>query len=255
MLHVIGTDTHLAHGSGPFRIARIRPGHGVDHPEHPGDTGFGPLGLVDRASLSPGLLVPMHEHVDDEIVSYLRSGTLTHRDSTGREERIGRDRLMVMNAGRGFSHEESIPEATEGGASVEMLQIFIRPREAGLPPRVQFADLAEADRRGRWRRVVAAEGEPAPATVRQDVTILDAHLAAGATIDVPSSPGHDLWLFVFGGRVRIGGGRELAAGEAVAADEGDAIGSVLSTEDADLVLFQLGAEARYTLAGSLSRGR
>ena len=255
MLHVIGTDTHLAHGHGPFRIARIRPGHGIERPEHPGDTGFGPLGLVDRASLSPGLLVPMHEHVDDEIVSYLRSGTLTHRDSTGREERIGRDRLMVMNAGRGFSHEESIPEATEGGAGVEMLQIFVRPRAAGLAPRVQFADLDEADRLGRWRRVVAPEGEPAPATVRQDVTILDAHLTAGATIDVPSSPGHDLWLFVFGGRVRIGGGREPAAGEAVAADGGDAIGSLTAITDADLVLFQLGAEARYTLAGSLSRGR
>ena len=255
MLHVIGTDTHLAHGSGPFRIARIRPGHGTERPDRSGDTGFGPLGLVDRASLSPGLLVPMHEHVDDEIVSYLRSGTLIHRDSEGREEHIGRDRLMVMNAGAGFLHEESIPEAAEGGAGVEMLQIFVRPREAGLSPRVQFADLAEAERQGRWRLVVAPESTPAPATVRQDVAILDAHLAAGATIDVPSSPGHDLWLFVFGGRVRIGGGRELAAGEAVAADGGDAIGSLTAITDADLVLFQLAGKAQYTLAGSLSRGR
>ena len=223
--------------------------------DRPGDTGFGPLGLVDRASLSPGLLVPMHEHVDDEIVSYLRSGTLTHRDSTGREERIGRDRLMVMNAGRGFSHEESIPEAAEGGAGVEMLQIFIRPREAGLAPRVQFADLAEADRLGRWRRVVGPEGEPAPATVRQDVTILDAYLAKSATIDVPSSPGHDLWLFVFEGRVRIGGDRELTAGEAVAAGGSSDVGPLKAITDADLVLFQLGAETQYTLAGSLSRGR
>ena len=255
MLHVIGTDTHLAHGSGPFRIARIRPGHGVDHPEHPGDTGFGPLGLVDRASLSPGLLVPMHEHVDDEIVSYLRSGTLTHRDSTGRKERIGRDRLMVMNAGRGFSHEESIPEATEGGAGVEMLQIFIRPREAGLraegavrrPRRGRpSGPMAQGGRGGRRARAChgpSGRDDPrrAPGRGRHDRRPVLAR-ARSLALRV-RGPGPDRRGARACGR---GGGRGRW---------GDAIGSVLSTEDADLVLFQLGAEARYTLAGSLSRGR
>ncbi len=58
MRHVINPDTHLRLGRGPFQTRRIRPGLGIQA----GDGGFGALGLVDRAHLSAGLVVPMHEH-------------------------------------------------------------------------------------------------------------------------------------------------------------------------------------------------
>ena len=249
MLHVIAPETHLVQGEGPFRIRRIRPGLGID----PADTGFGALGLVDRAHLSPGLVVPMHEHRDDEIVSYLRSGTLTHADSSGRAEEVTRDRLMVMNAGRGFSHEERLAE----GADVHMLQIFLRPRAAGLEPRVQFAELDEGARQGGWRPLVApAEaGGAAPATIRQDATLLDTHLEAGARRDLPLREGFDQWLLVFAGAVRLCDGTALGEGGAVAASGGDRVAWVEAAADADLVLLELRHDPEITLAGSLSRGR
>ena len=126
MRRIIPADSHLELGDGPFRLRRIRPGLGID----PGDTGFGSLGLVDRAHLSAGLVVSMHEHRDDEIVSYLRTGALTHTDSGGNSETVTPTRLMVMNAGSGFSHEERMPE----GEDIHMLQIFLRPEAPGLAP-------------------------------------------------------------------------------------------------------------------------
>lgn len=66
------------------------------------DTGLGPLGVIDHAYLAPGLLVPMHEHRNDEIFSYVRSGTMYHKDSTGQQLPITPTQLVVMNAGSGI---------------------------------------------------------------------------------------------------------------------------------------------------------
>jgi len=74
----------------------------------------------------------MHEHRNDEIISYLRSGRMQHTDSAGRSEVISPDRLMVMNAGAGFSHEEAVL----GDDPIEMLQIFVRPQAANMEPSV-----------------------------------------------------------------------------------------------------------------------
>lgn len=245
MRDIIDPATHLRHGKGSFQIRRIRPGMGID----PGDTGFGALGLVDRAHLSAGLVVPMHEHRDDEIVSYLRSGTLTHEDSTGQTENIGRDRLMVMNAGSGFSHEERMPE----GGDIHMLQIFIRPHAAGLEPRVQFADLIEAERDGRWRVLVGPEGSDAPATLRQSVHLMDTSLDRSQGLAVPQRPGFDQWLYVFSGAVSVDDDTILSAGDAMATTD-NPICLVEALEPAEVVLFLLQHGASMTRAGSLSGG-
>lgn len=143
---VIGRETHLQRGHGAFRIERILPGVATGASD---DRGFGGLGLVDHANLLPGLLVRMHEHRNDEIVSYLRSGQMRHRDDTGTVETVSATHLMVMNAGAGFSHEEEVV----GTEPIDMLQIFIRPHAADLAPRVQFTHLHEGARRD-WRLLV-----------------------------------------------------------------------------------------------------
>lgn len=69
---------------------------------------------------------------------------------------------MVVNAGAGVLHEESIPEAEEGGTGVEMLQVFVRPREAGLPPEVQFAVSTGPTARGGGAAWSRRRGSPRP---------------------------------------------------------------------------------------------
>lgn len=140
-------DTHLVRNHGPFQLRRIRPGVGLGRAD---DAGFGGLGLIDHARLQPGLIVKMHEHRNDEIISYLRSGRMQHTDSAGRSEAISPDRLMVMNAGAGFSHEEAVL----GDDPIEMLQIFVRPEAADMEPGVQFVSLDKIESIDRWRLLV-----------------------------------------------------------------------------------------------------
>lgn len=241
---VVAPDTHLIRAHGPFQLRRIRPGIS---PRRRDDAGFGGLGLIDHARLQPGLVVRMHEHRNDEIISYMRSGRMQHTDSAGRSEVISPDRLMVMNAGSGFSHEEAVI----GDDPIEMLQIFLRPEAANMKPDVQFVALDEAARLDRWRLLAGPVGSVAPSFVRQAIYLYDAHLSAGGSIDLPTVPGFDRWLYVFRGAVSVGDEQaEMHTALTIGADE-TAL-DVTAIRETDLVLFLVDRQAAFSRAGTMS---
>ncbi|MGH6807890.1 MAG: pirin family protein, partial [Ensifer adhaerens] len=194
---IVPPETHEQRAHGPFQLRRIRPGITLGQPS---DAGFGGLGTIDHAKLQPGLLVRMHEHRNDEIISYMRAGRMKHTDSAGRSEVISSDRLMVMNAGHGLSHEEEVV----GNDQIEMLQIFVRPQAAEMKPEVQFAELNEAQRDGQWRLLTGPAGATAPTFVRQAMYLYDIRLSAGQSIELPSKVGFDRWLYAFSGEASVG---------------------------------------------------
>nr|WP_280115310.1 pirin family protein [Flavobacterium fluviatile] len=85
--------------------------------------------------MTPGTLIPMHQHRNDEILTYLRRGMVKHLDSEVHTDIIPNCRLMMMNAGKSFFHEELVLE--EGGI-LNGLQIFIRPEKSNLRSLIQF---------------------------------------------------------------------------------------------------------------------
>jgi quercetin 2,3-dioxygenase len=236
--------THLVRAHGPFRLRRMQPGAMLGYPA---DRGFGGLGLIDHAQLTPPHVVGLHEHRNDEIISYMRQGKMIHIDTAGNTEEIRPDRLMVMNAGAGLSHEERVV----GPSDIDMLQIFVRPEQADMPPGVQFHDLAEIRNTGGWRVLAGFEGSGAPTTVRQRLVLLDQAVPAGQSTTVPARDGFDTWLYVFNGEVNIGGNR-YQRGDAVAATDQDLVPDVHAVSDADLVLFQVDRKAPFSRAGTLS---
>lgn len=241
---VVSPETHLVRAHGPFQLRRIRPGISLGQPD---DAGFGGLGLIDHARLQPGLVVRMHEHRNDEIISYMRAGRMQHTDSAGGGEVLSSDRLMVMNAGGGFSHEEEVV----GDDQIEMLQIFVRPETADMEPGVQFIDLDEADRNDQWRLLTGPMGSAAPSFVRQAVYLYDTLLSAGGTIDLPSMPGFDRWLYVFRGAVSVGEqGAGTHAALMIGADE-TALNAT-ATVESDLVVFLVDREALFSREGTMS---
>ncbi len=127
----------------------------------------------------------MHPHRDDEILTYVRAGRMLHRDTVGNAEEITATRLMMMNAGHTFQHEERLLDH----GPVEALQIFLRPRAADLGPKVQFTRL----RGGVEPRQVApiAGPEGAPLEVRAQAWVSDAHVAAWAALSLPPLPAPD----------------------------------------------------------------
>ncbi len=244
MITQLDPSTHMQRAHGPFQIRRMHPGLMLGDRQ---DGGFGGLGLIDRANLSPGLTVGMHEHRNDEIISYLREGAMIHRDSSGVTEEVRPDRLMVMNAGKGFSHEENVP----GPGNVHMLQIFARPSAPDLKPGVQLVDLDATHSIGAWRLLSGPEGSGAPTTVRQRLYLHDTRLEAGATLALPQRQGFDHWLYVFDGDVTLQG-RRLAAHDAVAITGEEPPLVVAAQAVSDLVLFEIDRAAPASRAGTLS---
>jgi quercetin 2,3-dioxygenase len=245
MIQVTRANVHPGRSHGPFQIRRIFPGIGTGQ----SDRGLFGLGAVDRALLQPGLTVPMHEHRDDEIVSYLRTGQMLHVDSSDERQLVSPGRLMVMNAGSGFFHEETIP----GSDVVNMLQIFIRPRSAALKPAVQFVDLSEPAKHDDWRLLVAPDdaGSHAPATVRQSVWFYDARVAAGASVLVPTRPDHLTWVLVFAGSVTLADQSLADNDSCLIRDEPRSL-SLKAHVATDVVAFVIDPAAPFTRSGTIS---
>lgn len=224
----------------------MRPGQGLNLPD---DSGLGPLGTVDRAVLSPGLLVPMHRHADDEILSYLRSGVLHHRDQTQGERILNPRNLMLMNAGRGFSHEEEIPPYV--CEKTEMLQIFVRPSEAGLQPMIQFCHFESIQPpETEWRLIAAPLGNGASLILRNEVWVRDRLILSYQEVVLPISHGHSMWIHVFSGSGSIGC-HSLTQGDSVII-EGETHSTYSATKDSVLVVFSLNRQATFTRCGTLS---
>jgi redox-sensitive bicupin YhaK (pirin superfamily) len=244
MLKILRAENSCGFEHGSFKIRRVRPGliFGAN-----ADPAFGPLAVLDHANLGVGTVVRFHEHVNDEILSYMWRGTMVHEDSSGNRVALSPKRLMMMNAGKSFWHEESAPSDP-----VEMLQIFIRPREADLPGEVQFHDRDETLADGGWHLIAAPETSDAPLAIRQQVIVFDAHLPAGHEIEIPQANGMQQLLYVFDGEIGAGS-THLLKGDAIADDEGP-LPAVRAIRPSTLVAFLVDRGARATRAGTISGG-
>jgi redox-sensitive bicupin YhaK (pirin superfamily) len=244
-MKIIPAAMRLLHDAGPFQIRRSYPGGARPRTA---DYGLGPFGCMDDAALAPGLVVPMHQHRDDEILSYLRAGELHHTDTRGEGLRLSPAQPLLMNAGRGLAHEERVPA---DGEPVAMLQIFVRPTASGLPPALQTTVLDPVRSENAWRLVAGPAGSGAPLTFRNAVWFHDTHLRA-SRLAVPAAPGVDYarWLYVFSGTAQIEG-ETLRAGDAVRFDDSRA--AVIETSgEADLVCFVTHLTAPFVRTGTLS---
>lgn len=257
MIFKLGKDAHPQPYKGMFSITRILPGRILDaQAERPT---FGPLSNIDHAFMSQGLTIKMHEHVDDEILSYVDKGISYHKDSAGHEVPIERGKLMVMNAGESFWHEEKVKKD-----EVEMLQIFVRPEAENLEPKIQFHEKPWDNKD--WYVMVGPEGSDAPMTVRQNVYIMDAHLESGDQLEIPEYPGLAPFLYVMHGEIEIGGVRAeryeaiagVGAGEGRDEGSGGSEGSegflppLKALKDTTLVLFFVDLDAPMSTKGTIS---
>jgi redox-sensitive bicupin YhaK (pirin superfamily) len=209
------------------------------------DSGIGAVGRIDRARIHPGHTIAMHPHRDDEILTYVRTGSMLHKDTVGNREEIRPARLMMMNAGQTFQHEETIL----GSEPQEALQIFLRPRAPDLEPKVQFHEFGDAVSLDAWRLLAAPEG--APFEVRAQVWVHDVRLCADRTLAIPAVPASVpiRLLYVFSGKVEIGG-VTLQSGEGAFLAESDTVVKAMS--DADLVLFSTDTTAGVFRGGMFS---
>ena len=214
-------------GYGPIKV--LYPGLSISH----ADSGIGSIGRIDHAKVQGLKHIPMHPHVNDEILSYFRTGKVKHLDSEGFSDTIGGKRLMLMKAGNSFYHEEYIDGQTE---PQEGLQIFIRPGTKDLKPEVIFYDLNELHSQNAWR-LLASPSEKTVFRFSSQTWLYDVKLLAGTAIGLPELPDKDLTglLYVFQGTVKVNQNMELAKQEALIIKDEEI--TIDTQQGAELVLF------------------
>jgi redox-sensitive bicupin YhaK (pirin superfamily) len=230
-------------GMGAFKLFPVLPGWTIEgHDDH----GYGPLARFDLSQMDPGGHVPMHPHENDEIVTYMLQGVLRHADSAGSAHEITPDKLMAMNAGHRFEHEEGV---ARGGIRAKWIQIFVRPRQADLEPGVQIVDLPVKPR-GQWRHLVGNEQSGAPAFVRNEVDIFDIRTDA-AELTAPAIAGRHAFVHVLEGEASLAG-QALRAGEGILLRT-DAPARIQTRDATGLLLFLVAPDAPITRTGTIGR--
>lgn len=240
MLQKISHSAFMGHG--PIKI--LYPGLTISK----SDTGIGSIGRIDHPEFRGRTTIAMHPHINDEILSYFRTGTANHTDSEGFSEIIGGKKLMLMKAGKSFYHEETIEGLKE---PMEGLQIFIRPGKKDLKPEVVFLDLEELHSENTWRLIASPDPKSAFQFSSQ-TWIYDTKLLAGATSGLPTLPKSDLTmlLYVFKGAIQVNNEISLSKKESLVI-KNESI-KITGAEDAELVLFLTDESAEIFKEGMYS---
>ncbi|MEN4673282.1 MULTISPECIES: pirin family protein [Pantoea] len=203
---------------GPFTVRRQRPGEALS-----------PLVSVDLMSLKLDARIPMQQHQDEEVFTYLWRGSMQHQDSNGERTQLSAKRVMVVNAGDGVQYEESVPLY-----EAELLQAVIRPSQQGGEAMTQVLERDQGIMTNGWTELAGPEESDAPLELRQEVYIFDTLLERNHTLDVPSMPGFVAYLTVLEGIIRVGDQR-LSRGDAVSGLDSSI--EIVGDRDANLVCF------------------
>ena len=147
---------------------------------HPHWTSHGALMVINDDIIAPQSGFDTHPHRDMEIITYVREGTLTHRDSEGNSGTIEAGCMQVMSAGSGIYHSEY----NQASTPANIYQIWIQPKSAGITPQWKTHRLSEAPVKEQLNLVVSNGGE-APLCIHQDAKIYTGKLEAGTTIRQP----------------------------------------------------------------------
>jgi redox-sensitive bicupin YhaK (pirin superfamily) len=200
----------------------------------PRHMGFRALRVINEDRVQPGRGFGTHPHEDMEIVTYVLSGALAHRDSLGTGSTIRPGELQRMTAGTGITHSEFNPSPTE---SVHLYQIWLLPERDGLEPSYEQKAFPEAERQNRLRLVASPDGQDGSLTIRQDVRLYLGTLDANLEVSYELSPGRHAWVQLLRGGVVLNG-LPLSAGDGAAiADE--ALLSILGESPSEVLLFDL----------------
>ena len=177
--------------------------HSFSFGEHydPTRMGFRSLRVINDDRIAGGGGFPTHGHRDMEILTWVISGAIAHKDSTGGQGEIRPGELQHMTAGRGIAHSEFNPSRTE---PMRLLQIWLEPTVKGLPPGYEQTAFPAEGRRGRLQLVASRDGREGSLKMTTAGELYATALAAGDRIQ-QALPMPYAWIQVATGSVTANG--------------------------------------------------
>ena len=195
----------------------------------PGRMGWGKIRVWNDDTIAAKSGFPPHPHRDMEIITYVRTGAITHKDSMGNEGRTGAGDVQVMSAGTGVTHAEYNLEDED----TTLFQIWIETDHPGTKPSWGAMPFPKETRAGAFQLLASGDESDGALTINSDAKILGATLNAGGTLEYATSPERHLYL-VPSGRVRVNG-VEASARDGVAIT-GEKQVTIEAEDEAELVL-------------------
>ena len=204
------------------------------HYYDPAHMGFRSLRVINEDVIRGGSGFPMHGHRDMEIITYVLTGAVTHRDSTGAFGITQAGDIQVMTAGSGIRHSEFNASATD---DLHLLQIWIHPDTDDLSPGYRQISIPAPDKLNRLCLLVAPEVHPGTLSINQDARLYAAVLEADRTLEHRVEKGRGVWVQVVRGRIRLNG-HVLKAGDGAEVENEDLL-RIEAQSEAEFLLFDL----------------
>lgn len=201
----------------------------------PKNMGFGPLRVINEDFVRPGSGFDTHGHANMEIITYVLSGSLEHKDSLGSGGIIRPGDVQLMSAGKGILHSEYNPSETE---EVHLLQIWIMPNETGTRPSYQQTSFNTGEFKNALRLVVSPDGAEGSLKIKQDAKLFVSRLEAGKSVSLEMVANKKYWLQLARGKVSARG-QQLEAGDALGFDNEKGSLDVTAADAAEFILFEL----------------
>jgi hypothetical protein len=171
-----------------------------------------------------------------EILSYVLSGSLAHKDSMGHQELLGPNEIQRMSAGTGIMHSEFNPSKTE---PVHFLQIWIQPATMGTHSSYEQLGFQADEKKGRLKLLAGPQGGEGAAKINQDARVFAGELSKGDSLAYELGAQRHGWVQVIRGTVTVNG-TSLGAGDAAAVSEEKRVSiEGESEEGSEVLLFDL----------------
>ena len=203
-------------------------------PEH---VEFGPLRVINEDRVAPGQGFGTHGHRDMEIISYVLSGELAHKDSMRNGSTIRPGDVQRMSAGRGIMHSEFNPSKDN---PVHFLQIWIQPDQQRIEPSYEEKRFSNEEKRGRLRVIASPDRVDGSVLIHQDARVYAGLFNGAEEAQLPVKSGRRLYVHVAGGSITAND-TKLMAGDALKLSDTTKL-TLNGGQDAEVIVFDLPGE-------------
>jgi redox-sensitive bicupin YhaK (pirin superfamily) len=195
---------------------------------------FGPLRVINEDRVQAGAGFGTHAHRDMEIISYVLSGELAHKDSMGNGSTIRPGDVQRMSAGSGVRHSEFNPASSE---PVHFLQIWIQPNAQGIEPSYEEKRFSAEEKRGRLRIIASSDQADGSVLIHQDARVYAGLFDGAETATLNIKRGRRVYVHVARGTVTANGAA-LSTGDALKLTDAEEL-VLTQGNQAEVIVFDL----------------
>lgn len=193
--------------------------------------GFRDLRVINEDFVEPGQGFPKHGHRDMEIITYMISGELSHRDSMGNGETIRPNEVQRMTAGTGVLHSEYSSPTDR----THLLQIWILPEKRNLQPGYEQKLFSSEEKNGQLRLIASRGGDDGSIHINQDVRLYASIMKSGEELKYDIANDRHAWIQLISGSLEVNG-KTINAGDGAAVSDETTL-AIKSLEDGSEFLF------------------